>query len=374
VRQQFAPGLLTAALLACVAPGPGTADRTEQRAIVTWFADYNEVLEGTARVDPWLAQGFVDLSSPVTGARCVGPVRTTRSAPEAVPGTDCEGVEGILQLECSDERQMRANWTSGRVCGAGYGLGQDQHGNLFRMAYGMSPETARVMTSEAMAELSQRPALPHGTERGVQSGTGFFVTPQGHVVTNQHVIAGSSRVQVVIGDDEVVDAEVLAEDERNDLALLRVDAFRPSLAVRRSHGLERGEQVFTLGYPLLLLQGREQKATFGRVNALTGPRDDARFAQIDVPVQPGNSGGPLLDTRGQVVGVITAMLSQAATFDTAGVLPQSVNYALKSDVVHEMLRAALGAGQLADASEDVERPFSELIERTQDAVVIVLAW
>jgi S1-C subfamily serine protease len=306
----------------------------------------------------------------------VGAVRTTRQTPNVSRPLDCDGAEGTIELECSDERRLSGRWRSGKQCGAGYGTGSDQQGNGFYLAYGMSRETAGLMAREAIAELADRPALPNADEEraaaGIRSGTAFFVSEAGHLVTNYHVIAGAERIQVVLDGEELLTAELVAEDEANDLAVLRVPAIRPVLHVRRRPALAKGQQVFTLGYPLLGLQGREQKATFGRINSLTGLRGDERYAQVDVPIQPGNSGGPLLNTAGEVVGVMTAMLSQQAAFETAGVLPQNVNYALKSGVLHQLLRSAVGA-DLPEPETLADRGFEALISASQDSVVIVLA-
>lgn len=101
--------------------------------------------------------------------------------------------------------------------------------------------------------------------------------------------------------------------------------------------LAKGEDVFTVGFPLIDLQGQAPKATFGRVNALSGPRDDADFVQIDVPTQPGISGGPLLDPSGRVVGVVTATLDQAVAMRLAGTFAQNVNYAIQPDILKRFL-------------------------------------
>jgi len=88
-----------------------------------------------------------------------------------------------------------------------------------------------------------------------------------------------------------------------------------------------------LGYPLITIQGQEQKATFGKVNALSGIQDDIRFLQIDVPIQPSNSGGPLIDRKVRVIGVTNATLDVLNTLKESGSLPQNVNYAVKSDYI-----------------------------------------
>ena len=136
---------------------------------------------------------------------------------------------------------------------------------------------------------------------------------------------------------------------------------------------QRGEEVFTLGYPLIQLQGQEQKATFGRVNALSGLQGDLRFIQMDVPIQPGNSGGPLLNRSGEVLAVVTSMLHQLTTYQMAGVIPQNVNYAVKSDYAWKLVDDSVeGWSSTPGSPNDLE--LGELIDRTTRSVVLILAW
>lgn len=108
-------------------------------------------------------------------------------------------------------------------------------------------------------------------------------------------------------------------------------------------------------YPNPGLQGQEPKFTAGQINALSGAGDDAGLYQISVPVQPGNSGGPLLDERGQVVGVIVAKLSVAAAVETSGSLPENVNYAIKGSVLWAFLESVPGlADRLPKATGEKE--------------------
>lgn len=120
------------------------------------------------------------------------------------------------------------------------------------------------------------------------------------------------------------------------------------------------------------IQGTEQKATFGHVNSLSGLSDDVRLMQIDVPVQPGNSGGPLLDEHGRVIGVVNSILDPAAALKASGSLPQNVNYATKADYLipllsHEGIAPKSGSKSAANESPVV------IIGHVRDSVVLVLA-
>lgn len=157
------------------------------------------------------------------------------------------------------------------------------------------------------------------------------------------------------------------------MALLKVETTTQPLAVANNSNLVRGEDVFTLGYPLVVIQGQEQKASFGRVNSLSGIADDIRFVQIDVPMQHGNSGGPLFNSKAEVVGVVTATLDALVTLRLSGGLPQNVNYAVKSDYLAPLLRSALGDKWESKAVSSEKREMKDLIKNTEKSVALVIA-
>ena len=285
------------------------------------------------------------------------------------------------QLSCSDGRMIDVEWQSEEDCGSGYGAGRDREGHGLRMVYGGSKAMADTTAEEARSALAGKPALPRPRASGeaqtasseISSGTAFFVSWEGHLVTNHHVVADAGHIQIQLDDGELLDATVLHADPELDLALLHVEAIRTPLPLQERMRAKRGQEVFTLGFPLIQLQGQEQKATFGRVNSLSGLQGDIRFVQVDVPIQPGNSGGPLLDRRGQVLGVVSAMLHQRTTYELTGVIPQNVNYALKSDYAWRVLDEKVASWTTEDASAtDLEH--SDVIARATRSVVLVLAW
>ena len=353
---------------------------TSSIPVAVWFDDYREVLAGTLTLDPLLHVGFVDLQSQASGIRCVGESRVVRMPPSTGPSSGtCAGVRGALSLGCSDGRSLAGTWRSEGRCGQAYGLGQDGDGARFHLVYGMSHVGARLVVGDALDSLRERPALPPldddagAAARKSSTGTGFFVTRSGHVLTAKHVVDGAQQVQVLVGDD-LLDARVLATDENDDLALLEVQSITRPLPVRRTSGLAKGEEVLTLGYPVPVLQGRELKATFGHVNALSGLQGDPRFAQVDVPIQPGNSGGPLLDDEGEVVGVVMGTLDPSVLGRVAGFVPQNVNYALKSERLQRFLARNLPENALLDDTETRQRsPLEELIAQAESSVVLVVA-
>jgi serine protease Do len=245
----------------------------------------------------------------------------------------------------------------------------------------MSSVQQQTVVADALREQRRKPSLPVPPPEGETqtvaqaptSGTAFFVTGDGKLLTNHHVVAGAQRIEVALNEEEIVEARLLHDDPINDLAILEVDAVRAPLRLRSEHGLGKGDEVFTLGFPVPSLQGLEAKATFGHVNALSGIAGDERYVQIDVPIQPGNSGGPLFNQRGDVVGVVTATLDPRQTITTAGYVPQNVNYALKAEVAYAMLRENLPSVPPPTRVRRGTTPMiQELVARAEESVVRVI--
>lgn len=180
-----------------------------------------------------------------------------------------------------------------------------------------------------------------GTEgrRAVSSGTGFVVAP-GRVLTNHHVAEGCAAMRVRTATGAELTASVAAADPRRDLALLTVRGGDPGPALTFRSGPEprRGEGVVTYGFPLAGLLSSGPTLTTGEISALSGLRDNQTQFQISAPVQPGNSGGPLLDQGGHVVGVVVSKLNAQRIAQTTGDIPQNVNFAVKATEAVDFLR------------------------------------
>jgi Trypsin-like peptidase domain len=174
----------------------------------------------------------------------------------------------------------------------------------------------------------------------IRTGTGFAVSRSTHIVTNAHVVAHCEALRVHFGS-QVAYASVLALDEGDDLAVLQTQLVLPKIiAVRGSPALRLGESVVAFGFPLTGSLSMEGNLTTGNVSALAGLGDDAKYLQITAPVQPGNSGGPLLDESGNLIGVITAKLDAMAIAKRTGDIPQNVNFAIKTEVLEAFLKSA----------------------------------
>ncbi len=169
------------------------------------------------------------------------------------------------------------------------------------------------------------------------SGSGYIVTSEGHLITNAHVVEGCRSVTVSVGTDHV-QARVAARDPVNDLALLASDLKPKSVAVLRT-GVRLGESIAVFGFPLHGLLATSGNFTLGNVTAVAGIGDDTRMVQISAPVQPGNSGGPLLDQAGNVVGTVVAKINAIKLARITNDLAENINFAIKSSIVTSFLEA-----------------------------------
>jgi S1-C subfamily serine protease len=192
-------------------------------------------------------------------------------------------------------------------------------------------------STELIAKLGLEPKEETASDEK-RSGSGFFVSASGQVLTNAHVVANCKEVTVSEEKGDRVPARVMARDEKNDLALLDTGLEPPMVAkLRRSPRL--GENIYAFGYPLAGLLSSSGNFTSGGITAVSGIGDDTRILQISAPVQPGSSGGPLLDQAGNVVGIVVSKLNVLEAASVLQDLPQNVNFAVKSDVALTFMKA-----------------------------------
>ena len=196
------------------------------------------------------------------------------------------------------------------------------------------------------------------------SGSGFRVA-RGAIVTNHHVIDGCSRLHV-----NGIVAQVRGSDARSDLALLGVTLPGPSASLRAQRAAV-GEPLAVAGYPLRgLLSGFN--LTTGNLSSLSGLGGDTRYLQITAPVQPGNSGGPMLDSAGNLMGVVVSKLDAIRLAKITGDMAQNVNFALNANV----LRSFLDAYSVDYASAGSDKPLAPtaIAEKARGFTVLVECW
>ena len=201
------------------------------------------------------------------------------------------------------------------------------------------------------------------------TGSGFVISSAGHVLTNNHVVEGCRQVR--IPPDAV--AETVASDVQSDLALLNVsvDKYEPA-TFRQGRGIRAGDPVIIAGYPLQGVLTSDLNITTGTVSALAGPGDDRRLMQVTAPVQPGNSGGPLLDFSGNVVGVVVGKLNAMKLARLTGDIPQNVNFAIQAGTTRSFLDAYSVPYETAPSTETL--PPATVADRARGFTVLVECW
>jgi TPR repeat protein/S1-C subfamily serine protease len=202
------------------------------------------------------------------------------------------------------------------------------------------------------------------------SGSGFLITAGGDVVTAQHVVEDCAEIRAVRHGGQGEPATLLAADVENDLALVRLAKGGDQVAsFREGRAIRPGEDIMVVGYPLSGILASESGVASGIVSAMAGLDSDTRFLQITAPVQSGNSGGPLIDMSGNVVGIVTSKLDALNIAMATGDVPQNVNFAVKQALAETFLeangiafaRAASGAVDPGDLAERARR-FTVLLE------------
>ena len=198
------------------------------------------------------------------------------------------------------------------------------------LSFPIPPRSERSLPPAAYGDSGQRP--PPGTS---YTGSGFAVDGR-HVITNAHVIEGMTRVDIA-NEQTSAPAEIVFVDPRNDIALLRVagDPLPTSASFRGSFDIQLGEDILVMGFPLQGLLGTGPQATTGNVSALCGIGNDTSVLQFTAPIAGGNSGGPILDQAGQVVGQVYSSLNKDIVRNA-----ENVNFGVKGVVVRSFLSTA----------------------------------
>jgi S1-C subfamily serine protease len=203
-------------------------------------------------------------------------------------------------------------------------------------------------------------------------GSGFVVAKDGYVITNFHVVDGCTAVFTEREGQRQTFSSV-ANDPRNDLALLKLGSFAGPLAsFRAGRGPGLGESILAAGFPLRGLLASTLNVTLGNISALAGISDDASKYQITAPVQPGNSGGPLFDEAGNVVGVVVEKLNALNIAKWTGDIPQNVNFAIKSSVVQSFLDA--NGIRYSTSPSQIKIGATETSQRASQFTLVVECW
>jgi len=202
----------------------------------------------------------------------------------------------------------------------GPGTEQGDPGDFFRHFFfgpgqGFGPQSGPGFGPQG----GQERGMPHGMPMPMGQGSGFVISPDGYIVTNHHVVGDADHVRVTLSDGRKFDAKLAGSDPETEIALIKVDATGlPTIPLGDSDQLRVGEWVLAIGSPF----GLEHSVTSGIVSARgrgnVGIVDYADFIQTDAAINPGNSGGPLLNMKGEVIGMNTAIVSRTGGSNGVG--------------------------------------------------------
>lgn len=340
--------------------------------VVGRFDNYSEMFKGTVHHNAVTGTARIEGELVESHVKGQGFSSVTYVPPFSMGG----GQSGVAEINFDDGRSVHATWHTITLT-TGFGTGADQHGHGFHFVFGMSENKANDYLAQNVKTQQRKPSLPPvynpaetRRDKGFCTGTGFFITTNGFLVSNYHVVQGATNITARLNDGRTAECRLIRSDSSTDLAVLKAEIRAPALCIDEQAASPKGAEVCAVGFPLITLEGQEAKATFGRINATTGLNNDFRFFQIDVPVQPGNSGSPLVDKRGRVVGIVTATLDQLTTLRESGSLPQNVNYAVKTSY----LMPLLPDGTIRQVpNRDQEIDFPSLVREVEPATVLIMA-
>ena len=259
----------------------------------------------------------------------------------------------------------------------------------------LEEERKRKALEQRIAELEkknkelQQPKKQQKAKPKSGSGSGFFISKLGHIITNQHVVNKCSRITIGDRIDKQVPAKLLETDKRNDLALIKTTSLKLASAetksliqklsieivplatggLMRGNDVKLGEDVLVAGFPYGDIFSKNIKVTKGIVSSTTGIKDDSGQFQLDAAVQPGNSGGPIYDKYGNIVGVVVAQLNKFKMAKAIGSLPENVNFGIKASTVKQFLNESIPTRWSERTKEISTTKLSEIAKKQTVMVV-----
>jgi Trypsin-like peptidase domain len=205
-----------------------------------------------------------------------------------------------------------------------------------------------------------------------KSGSGFIFHPDGYILTNDHVVADSREQKVVLSNGNRLPAKVIATDPEKDLALLKIEGSNyPTLPIGQSRTMSVMDTVLAMGFPMYSTIGYDVSAYDGKINAIRRS-EHTPLLQIDANINPGNSGGPLLNDRGEVIGIVVSKINAMQLAKTIGAIPERINFAIPIDEARSMILIAYPGGFVPSNRKTPLRD-QEIFSESKDATVLILA-
>jgi len=199
----------------------------------------------------------------------------------------------------------------------------------------------------------------------IGTGSGVIISPDGHIITNNHVIAGSDKISITLNDNRVYEARVIGTDEKTDIALLKIDADEPlpSIQFGDSDNTKVGEWVLAVGNPFNLTSTVTAGIISAKARDLSG-RNSQSFLQTDAAVNPGNSGGALVNSRGELIGINTAISSQTGSYiGYSFAVPSNIARKVVEDIIEfgDVQNGILGVSILnRNSQESIEKGLNQI--------------
>jgi S1-C subfamily serine protease len=248
--------------------------------------------------------------------------------------------------------------------------GLNSAGDFAKIAVG-KPATAGETGNSA----SGSPKTARNPERNAdknvgKSGTGFVISASGHILTNNHVVDGCTDIHGNLNGQPDTTLRVVSNDAQNDLALLQgpTTSFKDYAKIR-DRSVHSGDSVVAIGYPFHGLLTSDFTVTTGIVSSLSGIMNDTRYLQISAAVQPGNSGGPLFDTNGLVIGVVSGKLDGLYMVRSTGDIPENINFAIKTGAIRDFLDNSVVPYETAAPGGDLKTP--EIAEKARAFTLLI---
>ncbi len=222
-------------------------------------------------------------------------------------------------------------------------------------------------------EKSSAPTNPAAALEKRDTGTLFFVSTEGQGVTNHHVVDGCREIRVQ-GRDGI--AKLVTEDSINDLALVQVSIAASAAATLATDPskMRQGEDIVVFGFPLNSVLSSGGNLTPGIVSALTGLGNNSNQIQITAPIQPGSSGSPVINLKGEVVGVVSMKLSDSAMTKATGQVAQAVNFAVNGQTLRTFLDANHVSYKSGVGFLSFSKSAADLAEEARKWTVVVECW
>jgi len=236
--------------------------------------------------------------------------------------------EFVRTLHVSDSEKQPKQYASGTVA-------------YLLLTTVCSSKGYQVTASKAgSASAKSKEPAPSQQRAARSSGSAFAVTATGHLLTNNHVVKDCETLAVSAPGVAPARGRVIARDDRNDLALVQAPLATPTYAAFRTSPMRPGESIVALGFPLKGVLANEVNVSTGTVSALAGIANDTSKLQISAPIQPGNSGGPLLDSTASISGIVVEKLDALAMARSSGTIPEGIAFGIKSELAVLFLRSA----------------------------------